>query len=253
MFKHKTILSAAIAAALLLNGCSWSPPKTIYPDGSTRVPANSPQKTVELQTAREKNRSMLAENDTLRAQIAVMQKQIDDILAAVSGVLAVSSDTKQPTKPALPQAPLTTPSDTDSGATQPAPQGTLSLDKDASWHSPQNGWSAKNAVLFTKTFATGETNIPLSQTNTSMLYKLGSVAGAIEIRGNTDSHVADAANKKVALQRALNARTLLVDLGIDAGKIRTRFSPSGNFASPNDTESGRSKNRRVDIMFFAKV
>ena len=252
MFKLKLKLSAAITAALLLYGCSGSPPKTIYPDGSERVPANSLQKITELQTAREKNRSMQAENDALRAQAAAMQKQIDDILAAVSGVMALSVDNMPPTKPAPPQIPVTPPSDTDGTAKKPASKGALLPDIDPSGHIAQNGWSAKNAVLYTKTFPIGETNIP-RETNTSMLYKLGSVADAIEIRGCTDSPIADAANKKVASLRAINARTMLEDMGIDADKIRTRISPSGNFVAPSNTESGRAQNRRVDILFFVKA
>ena len=86
-----------------------------------------------------------------------------------------------------------------------------------------------------------------------MLYRVGSAADAIEVRGCTDSRIADAANKKVATQRALNARTMLVDMGIDADKIRTRISPSGNFVAPTNTESGRAKNRRVDILFYANI
>lgn len=247
MFKHKMILSAAIAAALLLNGCSWSPPKTVYPDGSTRVPANSTQKAAELQTAREKSRAMLEENESLRAQMSVMQKQIDDILVAVSGVLTLNPDSKQPTS--RQQAPPATPGSAEGAVTQ-TPD---SPDTGEFWRPPQGEWSTKNPVVFTKTFATGATNISLSKENTSMLVKLGNEAKTIEIYGNTDSHVADTPNKKVAARRALNARTLLLDLGINAEKIQLRFSPSGNFASPNDTESGRAKNRRVDILFFAKA
>ena len=52
---------AAITIVWVLAACSSGPPKVIYPDGSSTVPANNPARIEALKSAREHSRAMLAE------------------------------------------------------------------------------------------------------------------------------------------------------------------------------------------------
>jgi outer membrane protein OmpA-like peptidoglycan-associated protein len=77
-------------------------------------------------------------------------------------------------------------------------------------------------------------------------------ASLINVRGRTDSYVADAPNYRIALARALAARDWLTKRGVDASKIRVFSLPAGAFIADNHTEAGRRQNRRVEIEMLGK-
>lgn len=77
-------------------------------------------------------------------------------------------------------------------------------------------------------------------------------ASLINVRGRTDSPVADAPNYRIALARALAARDWLAQRGIDTKKIRVFSLPAGAFIADNSTEAGRRQNRRVEIELLGK-
>lgn len=249
---------AAITIVWVLAACSGGPPKVIYPDGSSTVPANNPARIEALKSAREHSRAMLAENELLRAQVATMQKQLEDLRAAISSVLAVASVRPTPVIPAPPEAAppgellerfgppapdaLQKPSPRSAIDVPPLPRRVATLVGDG-----------RRAQLYTRTFATNETRFTLDAAGVDDLVQLATEAATIEIQGATDSHVADLPNQRVAYLRAYHARQLLVNAGIEAAKIRTRVFPAGHFVVPNDTPQGRAQNRRVHILFFEKM
>lgn len=77
-------------------------------------------------------------------------------------------------------------------------------------------------------------------------------ATLINVRGRTDSPVADAPNYRIALARAIAARDWLAQRGIDTKKIRVFSLPAGAFIADNSTEAGRRQNRRVEIELLGK-
>jgi len=81
----------------------------------------------------------------------------------------------------------------------------------------------------------------------AQLLKEASSALSINVRGRTDSEVADAVNTRIAAARARAARDYLVDHGIAAQKIRVFSLGGGAFIADNRTEAGRTANRRVEI------
>ncbi len=88
----------------------------------------------------------------------------------------------------------------------------------------------------------------------------GSVSGLAEfmrrnptrtasIEGYTDSQGSDSANQALSERRAEAVRTMLVGMGIDAGRLSASGHSEADPVATNDTEAGRRSNRRVEIVF----
>jgi len=71
---------------------------------------------------------------------------------------------------------------------------------------------------------------------------------SITIVGYTDNVGSTADNKELSLKRAEAVKQSLVDRGFEAEKVRVRGLHELNPIMSNDTELGRSKNRRVEII-----
>ena len=75
----------------------------------------------------------------------------------------------------------------------------------------------------------------------------------IVISGRTDAVGNDEVNESIALARALSVRNYLRDQAPDLAAVIS-IDARGRccFVAPNETEDGRSKNRRVEIAFFSQ-
>lgn len=72
---------------------------------------------------------------------------------------------------------------------------------------------------------------------------------AIELIGHTDNVGSDEYNLQLSRKRAEAVAAYLVSKGISADRLSVKGFGSENPIADNDTEEGRSKNRRVDIKF----
>ncbi|WEF31458.1 hypothetical protein [Pseudoduganella chitinolytica] len=72
-------------------------------------------------------------------------------------------------------------------------------------------------------------------------------AERVNVRGRTDARVAGPDDPRIALARAVAARTFLIDSGVEPAKIRVFAQPAGDFIAPARSEQGRALNRRVEI------
>ena len=70
----------------------------------------------------------------------------------------------------------------------------------------------------------------------------------IRIEGNTDSTGPDALNDPLSADRADAVKAALVKAGIDASRITTRERGDSKPVASNETEAGRQKNRRIDVV-----
>ena len=70
----------------------------------------------------------------------------------------------------------------------------------------------------------------------------------IRIEGNTDSTGDDAINDPLSAERAERVKGELVKAGIAAGRITTRERGDRKPVASNQTEGGRQKNRRIDVV-----
>ncbi|MEK8031083.1 OmpA family protein [Ideonella sp. DXS29W] len=70
----------------------------------------------------------------------------------------------------------------------------------------------------------------------------------LSIQGHTDNVGAPAANKQLSEARAKAVMTAVVALGIDAGRLKAAGYGQDKPIDDNASESGRAKNRRVDLV-----
>jgi len=71
------------------------------------------------------------------------------------------------------------------------------------------------------------------------------------IAGHTDSVGTDSYNLGLSERRADAAVTYLAAQGVDRSRMRARGLGETEPVMPNDTEAGRSKNRRVEVAIYA--
>ena len=74
----------------------------------------------------------------------------------------------------------------------------------------------------------------------------------IIVKGYTDSFGTDAYNKKLSKFRAEIVKDYFISKGINPSRITVDGLGAQNFIAPNDTEHGRSLNRRVEIKSQSK-
>lgn len=72
----------------------------------------------------------------------------------------------------------------------------------------------------------------------------------VRIEGHTDSTGPAEANLRISEQRATAVRDALVERGIEAGRITVKGMGEDFPIAPNDTEEGRRRNRRVDVILL---
>ena len=70
----------------------------------------------------------------------------------------------------------------------------------------------------------------------------------VALVGYTDSTGSPETNKKLSLNRADAVKAMLVQGGIDAGRISTNGAGQDNPVASNDTEEGRARNRRTELV-----
>jgi len=80
----------------------------------------------------------------------------------------------------------------------------------------------------------------------SELLPLAMKAERVFIRGRTDSTGTAAGNRALAIARAATVRAAFVSGGVDPRKLKVSYCVTC-FAASNDTEAGRSANRRVEV------
>ncbi|MGH7824459.1 MAG: OmpA family protein [Candidatus Binatia bacterium] len=70
----------------------------------------------------------------------------------------------------------------------------------------------------------------------------------VTVAGYTDSIGSEAYNVKLSQRRAQVVKDFMVQSGVSAERIITRGMGKANPVAPNDTQAGREKNRRVEVI-----
>lgn len=113
----------------------------------------------------------------------------------------------------------------------------------------------KTFVFDNLNFETGTTVVtPASRTTIDDLVAILKAYPAVDARleGHTDSQGIPAANLKLSQDRAAAIKTVLQTAGIAAGRIATQGFGQDKPMAPNDTEEGRAKNRRLELVVVKK-
>ena len=74
----------------------------------------------------------------------------------------------------------------------------------------------------------------------------------VELDGHTDSTGDAEANKKLSMDRANVIRDMLVQGGVDTARITTQGFGADKPIASNDTEDGKAKNRRTELVVLKK-
>ena len=75
----------------------------------------------------------------------------------------------------------------------------------------------------------------------------------IRIIGHTDSTGSDAINNPLSINRAASARDYLASRGVDSRRIQIDGRGSHEPIADNNSEAGRSKNRRIEIFLAERA
>ncbi|MDA9555471.1 OmpA family protein [Pelobium sp.] len=73
----------------------------------------------------------------------------------------------------------------------------------------------------------------------------------ILVVGHTDAIGSDAVNDKLSLDRANAVKSYAVAKGVDADRLKTSGKGKNEPIASNDTDEGRAKNRRVEVVIVA--
>ncbi|MBI47778.1 MAG: hypothetical protein CMG91_10110 [Marinobacter sp.] len=74
----------------------------------------------------------------------------------------------------------------------------------------------------------------------------------VEIGGHTDSQGASEYNRNLSLRRARTVRDFFVDNGIDPARLTVQGYGESEPRAANDTETGRERNRRVELRVLGR-
>lgn len=219
-------------AALLMGGCS-SVPTPAEADGSSRVPANDPERVQALQQRVHADRALLTENNLLRAQVDALQAKLAEMTTIVRDALMLPPAAKAPTSLAPNSVPL-------ASALAPQAMAVPGL--------PTYVYSAHAAGVVIRVFHPfAHTAFEPSEQVTQALRASVRGADLIEVRGYTDSNVLNPHDQQIAIARAEKARHWLIDNGADPARIHTQHFAAGHFLTDNRSPQGRSLNRRVEV------
>lgn len=112
--------------------------------------------------------------------------------------------------------------------------------------------TAVRTVVVTFPFASAELIAP-ARAALSASMRQARASERIVISGRTDAVGNDQVNESLALARALSVRNYLRDRAPDlAADISIDAKGGCCFVAPNETEDGRSRNRRVEVAFFSR-
>ena len=97
----------------------------------------------------------------------------------------------------------------------------------------------------------------LSTMGTSYLDRMAAMMNGqsdmtVEIIGHTDSLGTDAYNLQLSTQRAESAKAYLVSKGISGERLKTTGRGENQPVATNETEEGRSDNRRVAFWLYVE-
>lgn len=113
--------------------------------------------------------------------------------------------------------------------------------------------SAPANLVFTIRFDFASTQVDASGGRMSALVAEAKAAPLVVLRGRTDSLADNPADARIARQRAMAVRDVLVAAGVATDRIRVTWQPAGDLITEDRTPDGRSRNRRVEIEVYRQL
>jgi OmpA-OmpF porin, OOP family len=141
------------------------------------------------------------------------------------------------------------------GAVISVPEGSLDYNLAKFLADGNSSELPKTFVFDNLNFNTGTTQLtPESQPTVSSLVVILKAYPSTEVQlvGHTDNTGDAAANMKLSQDRASAVRDMLVNGGVDGNRITTAGYGQDKPVASNDTEEGRAKNRRTELVVTKK-
>jgi outer membrane protein OmpA-like peptidoglycan-associated protein len=230
--------TSALAVSLVLAACA-SNDALVTPNGSRRVPVNTPETLASYHDLLARQAASQAQKSALELKVERMDAEISALKASLEAQrqnaaesAPVSSTVATPSL-ALPRPPPESPRVLPTGNHDEIAAATASLEADR--------------VIFRIHHAAGHTEFSPPTEIEASLIKAARSAKSVWIRARTDAQVSDPLEARIALDRSLHARSFLITHGVAAQKIRTWYRSSGDFIAEDVSAEGRALNRRVDI------
>lgn len=133
----------------------------------------------------------------------------------------------------------------------PAPAPTPAVTTPVVVHRSPSSQTPDPLVYVVHHFAYGATAFEVPADLRSKLLPLARTAARIDVRGRTDGQHFSIGDEQVAFHRALAVREFLIRNGVAAQKINVNYVSGGDYVADNDSASGRTQNRRVEIAVFS--
>lgn len=141
------------------------------------------------------------------------------------------------------------------GAVISVPEGSLNYQLAQFLANGNNSELPKTFVFDNLNFTTGTTQLTpesVPTVNDLVIILKAYPTAEVQLVGHTDNTGDAAANMKLSQDRANAVRDLLVNGGIDASRLSTAGYGQDKPAASNDTEEGRAKNRRTELVVTKK-
>ena len=104
--------------------------------------------------------------------------------------------------------------------------------------------------VFTVRFDFGSAKVAIPAEMSAALVEEARSAPLVVLKGRTDGTTDNAAESRIARERAAAVRDYLVMAGVDAARVRATYQPAGDHAAENTGVTGRAMNRRVEIEVY---
>ena len=186
--------SVFIAAVVFLSACS-SVSKPAVPDGSDRVSANDPVRVRALQDRVSQDRTLLTENNLLKAQVDVLNLKLNEMVTIVREALLLPPATAvKPMAPSI--SPIVPKSQSGPQSLGPISMGDL----------PKNSFTSTPSKVVMRVFHPwARTEFEPSAAVADALIVVTRDAPSIEVRGMTDSPFVNSIDRLIAMERAEKA------------------------------------------------
>ena len=172
------------------------------------------------------------------------------VLVAVAWLLSRPTPTPEITVAARPAAKMTD-LQLPGGVKISVPEGSFNYSLHQWLAGTSDTTVPKRFVFDNLNFETGSTKLTPESAPTveSLVVILKAYPGvAVRLEGHTDNTGDAAANKKLSLDRAVTVKEIMITGGIADGRIGTDGYGEEKPIAPNETEEGRAKNRRTELV-----
>lgn len=246
----RNIITVSILTGLTAS-CG-SPPKVAMPSGGNRIPINDPVVETNYKLLMEKGIETAKQQEILKSKMLVMQselKVLNEIVRAAEFEQAMADAAAK--DHSIKASPADTVIHVGASRSQAKPKSKIESTTEKVASSIDDQLSdfqiTQDGVIFRVRHSVAQTEFAPNDDIKKKILEVAKTGREIKIKGRTDAISFNAVDRKIAMERAVNARSFLVNNGIPSSKIKVMFLSAGDHVADNKTKEGNAQNRRVEI------